>query len=238
VAAAGALKYTNERRFKHICNIDINGRVQQYHLLPIFWPIKSETMYRRAADSNLKAAHRAPIPRYDILDLGFAVVQYVTTGPNVITSHEAWRDARRRVEHRQGVHIDAGAVNERPWARGGVIYIFTHIIIIIIIIMTIIISGDPNIFVGSIIIIIIITRVIDGSRRHITRRIVVDQRVHWQQVTSDTSRMQARTINGCMLQLLHCDLLWFPSWLCLLAFLSTGSHLGLGPWALGPEMPM
>ena len=31
----------------------------------------------------------------------------------------------------------------------------------------------------------------------------------------------------------NCELFWFPAWLFLLAFLSTGSHLGLGP-----EMPM
>jgi hypothetical protein len=149
-------------------------------------------MYRRAADSNLKAAHWAPIPRYDISDLGFAVVQYVWTGPNGITSHETWRDARRESEHCQGVRIDAGTVNECPWAWAMAIRI--KIIIII--------RGGPNIFIGSItIIIIIITRLIKDSGRH--RRVVVvvvvvvvvaDLRVHWQvstRHTSDTSRTQA-----------------------------------------------
>ena len=31
-------------------------------------------------------------------------------------SHETWRDARRESEHCQGVRIDAGTVNECPWA--------------------------------------------------------------------------------------------------------------------------
>jgi hypothetical protein len=228
-AAARVPKYINERRFKHVRNIDIDRRVQQYHFLPIFGLIESESTYRRAADSNLKAAHWAPIPRYDISDLGFAVLQYVWTGHNGITSHETWRDARRDSEHCQGVRIDAGTVNECPcaWAMA--------ICIKIIIITIIIIRGDPNIFIGSItIIIIIITRLIKDSGRH-RRVVVVDLHVHWQVSSTQVTQVARKlgTISGCMLQLLNCELFWFPAWLFLLAFLSTGSHLGLGP-----EMPM